>query len=402
MNFASAKHNANNITFEEIVTVSGRKQVNEPRFFSRWAADTGHRRYDSMDFLPPPMVCRDDIYNTFSGLRAASLPAVVGERDMSPILDLMYDLCDRDEASRQYILRFMAHLVQMPGILPGTGIIMKSKQGRGKNTLWGTFFAHKVLGEDLYHSSANPDHFFGRFANGMVNKLLTNFNEVEANHTNKIMGLVKEAITEPFLNYEKKGLDVVKVHNFARQVWFSNEIMPIKISSDDRRWVAVQASDQMPEIGSREHSEYFKRIHTWISDDGNVRAFYDKLLTMDLSNWDAERDRPRTSFYSGLQQLSLDRVDRWLVKAVETQTLPQKIYGDPLLDLINVSEGGSTPLTRQWLSNRMKDFIGKGVFKKPNKKGTVYMFDSCALRATLVAQHKIDSAVLYISDEDND
>ena len=349
------------------------------------------------------MVCRDDIYNTFSGLRAASLPAVVGERDMSPILDLMYDLCDRDEASRQYILRFMAHLVQMPGILPGTGIIMKSKQGRGKNTLWGTFFAHKVLGEDLYHSSANPDHFFGRFANGMVNKLLTNFNEVEANHTNKIMGLVKEAITEPFLNYEKKGLDVVKVHNFARQVWFSNEIMPIKISSDDRRWVAVQASDQMPEIGSREHSEYFKRIHTWISDDGNVRAFYDKLLTMDLSNWDAERDRPRTSFYSGLQQLSLDRVDRWLVKAVETQTLPQKIYGDPLLDLINVSEGGSTPLTRQWLSNRMKDFIGKGVFKKPNKKGTVYMFDSCALIATLVAQHKIDSgAVSYLSDEDSD
>lgn len=339
MNFASAKHNARHITFEEVVNIKGREQIEETHFFSRWVEDLNHRVYDSMDFLPPPLVVRCDVYNTFPGLRAASLPDVEGERDLSPILDLIYDLCDREEAPRQYLLRYMADVVQFPGRLPKVGIIMKSKQGRGKSTLWGSFFAQKILGEDLYTSSANPRRFFGKFANGMVNKLLCNFNEVSISTTNKILGLVKEAITEPVLNYEKKGHEVVKVHNCARQVWFSNENMPMKIAQDDRRWVAVQASDRMHEVGTPEHTEYFRRLHWWIADDANARAFYDMLMAIDLSEWNAERDRPRTSFY-----LELQRADNfWWT---------EHIVREYAKTLTNVLPGESSPA---WLRQRRFD-----------------------------------------------
>jgi hypothetical protein len=98
------------------------------------------------------------------------------------------------------------------------------------------------------------------------------------------MGAVKETITEPVLSYEKKGADVVEIRNCARQLWFSNEDIPIKLSHDDRRWIAIQAADSMPDTDTPEHLAYFGKVKEWIDDDRNVRAFYDFLRSRDITN----------------------------------------------------------------------------------------------------------------------
>ena len=92
------------------------------------------------------------------------------------------------------------------------------------------------------------------------------------------------------------------------------------------------------------------------------------------------------------EALALDCLDRWLVQAVETESLPYAIYGDPLIELVRASLSTSIAksITRQWFSGRMKDYIGKGVCKKCTKSGTVYSFDYHLLKATLVAQNKLD------------
>ena len=75
--------------------------------------------------------------------------------------------------------------------------------------------------------------------------------------------------------------------------------MPIAVEEGDRRWVAFQAENEVPD------TDYFTEMVKWTEDDKNARAFYDFLATRDLSGWNPLRDRPRTEDYTKLQQMSL-------------------------------------------------------------------------------------------------
>lgn len=328
------RHIAGLLTFEEVSqTKAGNKRVDDVNFLNKWLKDPFQRTFRRIDFLPPPLRCDKETFNTFPRFAGECLQpnAVDVQVDLGPILTLLYDLCDREEQSAEYILSWMADIVQRPGQLSRVGIVMQSKQGRGKNLLFGSLFGNQILGQSLYFSSANPEDFFGRFATGRFKRLLSNFNEIECSHTSKIMGKVKEAITEPTVSFEAKGIMTVRVRNCARQLWFSNEIMPIRIPHDDRRWLAVRASAEMPEVGTQEHKEYFSQIAAWIEDSKNVRAFFDFLKDRDISKWHPEYDRPTTSFYTGLQRLSLNRVEQWLIAQLEDQRLPGKMLSDVVL-----------------------------------------------------------------------
>ena len=332
------KHIAGLLTFEEVnQTKGGNKRVDDINFLEKWLKDPSQRTYKRIDFLPPPLTCNiETTFNTFPQLAAERLSPNSDdfEVDLGPIMSLLYDLCDREERPAEYILSWMADIVQRPGQLSKVGIIMQSKQGRGKNLLFGGLFGTQILGQSLYFSSADPEDFFGRFATGRFKRLLSNFNEIECNHTSKIMGKVKEAITEPTVTFEAKGVMTVGVRNCARQLWFSNELMPIRIPHDDRRWLAVKASNDMPETGSPEHRDYFREIGAWVSDTRNVRAFYEFLRDRDLSEWHPDFDRPTTTFYTGLQQLSLNRVEQWLIAQLEDRKLPEKMLSETVMSSI--------------------------------------------------------------------
>jgi hypothetical protein len=403
---SAIKHSAKFVTYESVQTDRrGSKQVEEVSFLDKWLNDPKQRHYDTLDFIPPPLDCPSDLYNTFHGFAAELLPAVPGDFvvDFEPIMTLLGNLCDNQEDPKEYVLSWLAHMIQLPAVLPRTGVIFKSKEGRGKNMLFGTLFGEKILGRSLYKTSAKVDDFFGRFANGFVHKILCNFNEVSAKHTSSIMGAVKETITEPVLSYEKKGADVVEIRNCARQLWFSNEDIPIKLSHDDRRWIAIQAADSMPDTGTPEHLAYFGRVKGWIDDDRNVRAFFDFLRARDITDWKPDV-RPRTSFYTALQQSGLSRVDQWLVKCLETCTLPRIILAQQLeeaLEIQNLPRVSTVIIKRE-----LALYEGKGVHH-PNKtvryqrkRGIPYYFDAGLLTETLIRLHKMEP--LFIEDSSDD
>ena len=403
---SAIKHSAKFVTYESVQTDRrGSKQVEEQSFLDKWLNDPKQRHYDTLDFVPPPLECPPDLYNTFHGFVAELLPPVPDDFvvDFEPIMSLLYDLCDHQDAPKEYVLSWLAHMIQLPAVLPRTGVIFKSKEGRGKNMLFGTLFGEKILGRSLYKTSAKVDDFFGRFANGFVHRILCNFNEVSPKHTSSIMGAVKETITEPVLSYEKKGADVIEIRNCARQLWFSNEDIPIKLSHDDRRWIAIQASDSMPDTDTPEHLAYFGRVKEWIDDDRNVRSFYDLLRTRDITDWKPDV-RPRTSFYTALQQSGLSRVDQWLVKCLETCSLPRIILAQQLeeaLELPNLPRVSTVIIKRE-----LALYEGKGVhhpnstIRYQRKRGIPYYFDAGLLTETLIRLHKMEP--LFIEDSSDD
>lgn len=406
---SAIRHSAKFVTYEAVQTDRrGSKQVEEQSFLDKWLNDPKQRHYDTLDFLPPPLECPPDLYNTFHGFIAELLPPVPDDFvvDFEPIMTLLYDLCDHEDAPKEYVLSWLAHMIQLPAVLPRTRVIFKSKEGRGKNMLFGTLFGEKILGRSLYKSSAKVDDYYGRFANGFVHKILCNFNEVSAKHTSSIRGAVKETITEPVLSYEKKGADVVEIRNCARQLWFSNEDIPIKLSHDDRRWIAIQAADSLPDTDTPEHLAYFEKVKAWVDDDRNVRAFYDFLLARDIKDWKPDV-RPRTTFYSDLQQLNLNRLDQWLVDRLETSTLPDKILSQQLAGLL---AGNGVEYSSKWVTMKMQRFLNRGVVNPENKinikagafagRGRGFVFDEKLLTETLVAMRLMTP--LFLPDDDGD
>ena len=140
------KHSAKFVTYESVQTDRrGSKQVEELSFLDKWLNDPKQRHYDTLDFVPPPLDCPPDLYNTFHGFAGELLPPVPDDFivNFEPIMTLLYDLCDHQEGPKEYVLSWLAHMIQLPAVLPRTGVIFKSKQGRGKNMLFGSLFGEE-------------------------------------------------------------------------------------------------------------------------------------------------------------------------------------------------------------------------------------------------------------------
>ena len=395
MRLAEVRENEGILTYDETVEEKGVKKVAEKRFFERWWNDKNCRTYDKVDFLPPPLQCPAGVYNLFRGFRAETLPPTTEDVDLEPIFSLMCRLTNernkpvQERVGFEYLLNWLAHIIQLPSDLPRTAILIQSPQGAGKN-VFSSFFGEKVLGEALYLSSAKIDTFFDKFANGLSEKVLCNFNEVKLSLTKSKQDEIKEAITEKKVALEKKGVDRIFVRNCARHLWFSNRMMPIVIEDTDRRWVAFQADSTIPD------PDYFTELVNWTEDDRNARAFFEFLEARDISNWNASRDRPRTEFYTELQQMSLSRVDQWLIREIEIKPMPDHwLSATSLAERFNqwqIRFAGPNPnaVSNCYLNPKLKPYFNKGVlFDRSGGTGSYYRFDLGRLQQLFIETHKI-------------
>ncbi|BDA45252.1 probable helicase L207/L206 at N-terminal half [Coccomyxa sp. Obi] len=384
-----------------VVKKTGRDGVTRPTktaFFDVWLKDATKRTYERVDMLPPPLECPSDVYNTYRGLRAEKLPALREARSVQIVLDHILMLAgDTGEAGREYLLNYMAHMVQKPGELPKVGILMQSKQGVGKNLLFEELLGKKILGAGLMHCSAQSEDYFGRFDNAAVNKLLCIHDEVVGRDMGRTAGLIKESITAELQGLEEKGLKKVQLRSFVRWIYLTQAIQALLLDSPERRWMVCKCDNSMaPGVGSTEEVHaYFTRLWAWIGDDVNVRAFYEYLLGRDISTWRAVADRPNSTYYRALQRMSMNVVEEWLVSMVENDGLPQgeirasKARLEALEYIKTDARKSSFTMTYNKFSEFMRPFIEHGVTKRKSSN-SIYEFDRDMLHDTLVARNLMD------------
>ena len=382
------------------VQKTGRDKVarlSKTSFFELWLKDPSKRTYERVDMLPPPLVCPSDIYNTYQGLRAEKLPTLPGSKSVQIILDHVLMLAgDTGEAGREYLLNYMAHMVQKPGELPKVGILMQSKQGVGKNLLFEELLGKKILGAGLMHCSAQSEDYFGRFDNAAVNKLLCVHDEVVGRDMGRTAGLIKESITAELQGLEEKGLKKVQLRNFVRWIYLTQSIHALLLDTPERRWMVYKCNNSMaPGVGaSEEVHAYFTRLWGWMEDDANVRAFYDFLIGRDISTWRSVADRPNSTYYRSLQRMSMNPVEEWLVYMMENDALPQgEVKASAIrLEALEYFKGRtcSVSLTYNKFSEFLSPFIGHGL---TNRKSScsLYVFDRDELHDTLVARNLMDA-----------
>ena len=284
-------------------------------FIGRWLGDPQMRTYSRVDFLPPPHACPNDVYNLFTGLRAEGLPPVTNDEvadGLALILDHVRRLGGGGDREYDYIMKWLAHRVQLSGDIPRVAPLFQSDQGSGKS-LFFQYFGTKVLGDKYYFTTENIAHLIGKFANGLLNKLLVVLEEANGKDCFSNSESMKNMITEPVFNYEQKGVDTVKVRKCAGFVLPTNNLVVVKLEPSDRRYVIFSV------LNDRCNDQtYFKPLLQAMGDDRVTRAFYDHLMSIDLSTFDIVNERPLNTLYRSVQEVSTPAEARFLRDLVRT------------------------------------------------------------------------------------
>ena len=290
-------------TYEEVQEVKKRDKVDSKivvkDFTTSWLKDPERRSYQGIDFIP--MKTNDDgIFNTFTGFdfeRFEPDPTEDGSQYVQKFVDHVKLLTDFHDLSTKYLLNYLAHSLQKTTEKPETVIVIKSKEGMGKDCLLD--FMSRILGNEFFLRTSNLDEVFGQFNSGMKNNIFLQLNEVGEKDGFLRQNRIKDLSTVKFNNINTKGLPTYTQTNYTRMFIFSNDMNPIVMPKDGRRYIVFKP------VRARPSRKYFNDLYEIIDDDSKIYHISHFLKNRDITNFDP-KNRVLTSAY---EEMRVDNID---------------------------------------------------------------------------------------------
>lgn len=275
-----------------------------------WLRHSARRQYDRVVFAPEREV--EDAYNLWTGF---SYEPVAG--DCSLYLDhVRRVICRDNEEHYEYLLSWMARVVQRPASPGQVAIVMRGEMGTGKG-----FFVHQFgsLFGRHYMQVTDPKHLVGNFNIHLRDCLLLFGDEAFYAGDKKHESVLKALITEDFLTVEAKGVDVETAPNLTHIMLASNNRWVVPAGASERRFLVLDVDNT-----HRQDTRYFAAIKRQMTSGGR-EALLHLLLNRDLSGFEV-RVAPRTAALSEQQLLSLSPEEEWwFSKLQDGVMLPRKI-----------------------------------------------------------------------------
>jgi len=261
-----------------------------------WLNHKERRQYEGIVFSPKEN--HERYFNLFKGF--AIEPK---EGDCSLYWNHALDvICCGNEEVYLYVRKWMAHAVQKPAELPEVALVLRGRQGTGKNTFVDKF--GQLFGQHFITLN-NMGQVSGRFNSHLKDKLLVHANEAIWGGEKSSDGILKAMITDKLTPVEPKGIDIFMVQNYKRLIASSNEDWTVPMGHDDRRYLALD----VPDIHKEDH-DYFKAINKQM-ESGGYQALMHDLLNEDLSNFNV-RKPPKTGFGFDMKLLTMKPWEKWL------------------------------------------------------------------------------------------
>lgn len=211
-------------------------------------------------------------------------------------------ICAGDGSNYDYLIKYIAHMLQHPEVKPGVMIVLLGGQGTGK----GMFF--QILqriwpGTSLLISDIQQ--VVGQFNAALERNFVILMDEALFSGDRKSQERMKSFVTEQTLQIEQKHQPSRTIQSVHRFFASSNHRQFSHVEADDRRLLFLGVSDKY-----QGNHAYFTTLAQAINDDAVIAAMVHELLAFDLSNFNV-RERPITSEH-GLQKiLSLQGFDRY-------------------------------------------------------------------------------------------
>jgi len=173
--------------------------------------------------------------------------------------------------------------------------VFRGKEGAGKNLFFGGL-------RDIYGKHAGiitQRELEDKFNLWLSAKLFLIANEVvtrqEMGHHR---GFIKHLITEGEIWINRKMKDARSEENHVNLVFFSNELMPLQVSSDDRRFVVVDTP-------RKREKEFYKAVVEELRN-GGAAALHQYLLNVDLGDFDESAEPIETEAKRRLVEIGMN------------------------------------------------------------------------------------------------
>lgn len=304
-----------------------------PTWFYNWEKDKTIKTYYTYNYYPNNSLTPANCYNLwkpFPILKTESNPNADASKITNFINTLLGDCAE-------YVLNWLAHVVQKPERKTEVCILLYGSQGCGKSTI-GEYILRKIIGLDKIIITSKTDKMFGRFVNTQ-GKLLAVLNEASGKDTFNICDVLKDAITCSMTEQEKKGIDAVSVTDYTNYIFTTNNINSVKIPEDDRRFMPIEINEEL-----KNNKSYFKELYADLDNDVIMRKFYDELMVRDLSNVNLVADRPMTELRLDMMNMNRNCIKQfityWKEKVISSSSedgnfMEKKMKGCKLYECFN-------------------------------------------------------------------
>lgn len=275
-----------------------------------WLSSPNRRKYDGIVMDPDGRPENAGKLNLWRGW------GVEGRRtggSWSMLDELIGDvLCDRDGPAHEYVVNWIAYMLQNPSVLPEAAIAFRGEEGTGKGTLGRVLM--RVAGEHGL-TVASTGQLAGRFNSHLRNVVFLFADEAFWPGHKEGEGTLKQLVTEPVISFEAKGKDIVPGRNMVHLMLASNEDWVVPAGPTSRRFFVSDVSSRR-----RGDRAWFGRLWAQLEEGGYEQMVHD-LSRLDIGAWTPSMI-PHTEALGTQRLLSLDPLDKWWLELLKDGDLP--------------------------------------------------------------------------------
>mgnify|MGYP003386560757 FL=1 len=286
--------------------------VDKP-FLNRWLFDNKIKTYVDIGVYPPPLKCPKHIYNLWEDWQITRY-SEYEERpeELGELLNHIKILCGNHEETYEYMLKWIAQMLQFPATKTICPTII-SQQGGGKGTLMKLL--RLIMGVRKVIETTNPSRdCWGDFNSMMQSSFLVNLNELSMKDTLSAEGKIKGYITDDTMFINKKNTPQHIIRSFHRFIITTNNEEPIKTSKDDRRNLIIRASDE--KCGDK---SYFNKLYGHMKDRNVLMHAYMHFMNeekYDVKNFN-NLPLPKTPYQKELEKINISPIEAFIKRKAE-------------------------------------------------------------------------------------
>ncbi|WP_447887418.1 primase-helicase family protein [Serratia fonticola] len=233
------------------------------------------------------------------------------------------------EKERKTVCQWLAHMFQKPDEKPSWHLMLTSDTGTGKG-----FLFHKILYPLLSNQAEllnSYDKLTGQFSASCANNTLVFLDDCRSS-SRHLQTMLKSILTESNQRVEEKYQQARMVETYTRFILASNELRPLRLDNNERRWYAVEYIKHRQ--STEETGQFIDKLEDWLRLSGNLDGVYHWFMAYDLSGFNPYRCE-RTSTLNEMIEQSKSVLDvelcEWLIenKVFKLDTAKQTFDAPP-------------------------------------------------------------------------
>jgi hypothetical protein len=226
-------------------------------------------------------------------------------------------VCSGDRKYFDYLMGWMARLVQQPDKMGEVAVVLRGGMGTGKGILGRAL--RRLFGQHGMQIT-NSKHLTGNFNAHLRDCVLLFADEAFFAGDKAGIGILRGLITEDVLTIEGKFKDAIQTKNRLHIIMASNSDWVVPAALDERRFFVLNVSD-----ARKQDKAYFGAIQKEL-DDGGYAAMLHDLLAYDIGKFEV-RNVPETAALQDQKAQSLPTDLAWWNNVLHRGFVYESKYG---------------------------------------------------------------------------